>query len=72
MAPAEILQDLADDRDLAATIANLEAVYFSQLELEPTLCPVTCYRLGRARDALAMAADAIKRLADCKGNPSAQ
>ena len=67
MTPAEILQDLAQDSDLAGTIANLEATYFGQLEEAPDLSPITCYRLGRARDALAVAADAVKRLADCQG-----
>lgn len=66
VSPTEILEDLSIDSELADTMANLEATYFQPLEDHGTLDPITCFRLGRARDALAMAADALKRLADCR------
>lgn len=65
MTTAEILADLGNDCDLAGTVANLEATYFKPLEQDSVLDPMTSYRLGRARDALALAMDAVRRLADC-------
>lgn len=60
----EILAELMDDDELSGSIANLNALYFDRLE-NHLINPMVSYRLGRARDALALAEEALKRLAEC-------
>ena len=62
MTTTEILADLKVDSDLVATIANLEACYFSPLDEAGDMNPVTKVRLAKARDTLQLALEAIEKL----------
>lgn len=66
MTTTELLADLAFDDDLQGTIANLEGTYLNPLEQQNDLDPLVSYHINRVRDSLAVAALAIKRLANCK------
>ena len=66
MPAAEILADLACDDDLQGSIANLESVYLTPLELGSDVDPLIAYHISRVRDALSLAVLAVERLAKCK------
>lgn len=62
MTTTQILADLANDYDLTATIANLEATYFEPLSEAGDLNHITRVRLAKARDTLQLAMEALEKL----------